>query len=106
MVPLVRAPRSSTHIQAIAGTTRVRETMAAAETVVAETAAVTDPLQSLWANRPNMKLHVAGAVSPNKSLQRSVNHKVLGRGRVVSAPDGRRRARLLTSQPAAAELSR
>jgi hypothetical protein len=43
MVPLVRAPRSSTHIQAITGTTRVRETMAAAETVVAETAAVTDP---------------------------------------------------------------
>jgi hypothetical protein len=26
------------------------------------------------------------AVSPNKSLQRSANHKVLGRGRVVSAP--------------------
>jgi hypothetical protein len=25
-------------------------------------------------------------VSPNKSLQRSVNHKVLGRGREVSAP--------------------
>jgi hypothetical protein len=46
------------------------------------------------------------AVSPNKSLQRSVNHKVHGRGRVVSAPDGRWRARVLTSQPAAAELSR
>jgi hypothetical protein len=44
--------------------------------------------------------------SPNKSLQRSVHHKVLGRGRVVSAPDGRRCARVLTSQPAAAELSR
>jgi hypothetical protein len=35
-------------------------------------------------------------LSPNKSLQRAVNHKVLGR-----AP----RARVLTSQPAAAELS-
>ena len=30
--------------------------------------------------------------SPNKSLQRSANHKVLGRGRVVSAP-GRAPAR-------------
>jgi hypothetical protein len=46
------------------------------------------------------------ALSPNKSLQRSVNHKVLGRGRVVSAPCRAPRARVLTSQPAAAELSR
>jgi hypothetical protein len=46
------------------------------------------------------------ARAPNKSLQRSVNHKVLGRGREVSAPDGRRLARVLTGQPAAAELSR
>ncbi len=45
-------------------------------------------------------------VSPNKSLQRSVNHKVLGRGRVVSAPWRAPRARVLTGQPAAAELSR
>jgi hypothetical protein len=44
--------------------------------------------------------------SPNKSLQRSVNHKVLGRGRDVSAPWRAQRARVLTSQPAAAELSR
>jgi hypothetical protein len=44
--------------------------------------------------------------SPNKSLQRSVNHKVLGRGRVVSALWRAPRARVLTSQPAAAELSR
>jgi hypothetical protein len=43
---------------------------------------------------------------PNKSLQRSVNHKVLGRGRVVSALWRAPRARVLTSQPAAAELSR
>jgi len=43
-------------------------------------------------------------VSPNKSLQRSADHKVLGRGRAAlwRAP----RARVLTSQPAAAELSR
>ena len=44
-------------------------------------------------------------MTPNKSLQQSVNHKVLRRGREVSAPDGRRCARALTSQPAAAELS-
>jgi hypothetical protein len=45
-------------------------------------------------------------VPPNKSLQRSVNHKVLGRGRVVSAPGWAPGGRVLTSQPAAAELSR
>ena len=45
-------------------------------------------------------------VSPNKSLQRTANHKVLGRGRVVSAPRWAPRARVLTGQPAAAELSR
>jgi hypothetical protein len=44
--------------------------------------------------------------SPNKSLQRSVNHKVLGRGRLVPAPLLALRARVLKSQPAAAELSR
>jgi hypothetical protein len=43
---------------------------------------------------------------PNKSLQRSVNHKVLGRGRGVSALWRVLRARVLTSQPAAAELNR
>jgi hypothetical protein len=43
---------------------------------------------------------------PNKSLQRTVNHKVLGRDQVVSAPLRAPRARVLTGQPAAAELSR
>jgi hypothetical protein len=43
---------------------------------------------------------------PDKSLQRTVNHKVLGRGRVVSALWRAPRARVLTSQPAAAEFSR
>jgi hypothetical protein len=47
-----------------------------------------------------------GAVPYNKSLQRSADHKVLGRGRVVSASWRTPRARVLTSQPAAAELSR
>ena len=46
------------------------------------------------------------ARAPNKSLQRTVNHKVLGRGRVVSAPLRAPRARVLTGQLAAAELSR
>jgi hypothetical protein len=45
-------------------------------------------------------------LSPNKSLQRSVNHKVHGRGRVVPALWRAPRARVLTGQPAAAELSR
>jgi hypothetical protein len=44
--------------------------------------------------------------APNKSLQRTVNHKVLGRGRVVAAPWQAPRARVLASQPAAAVLSR
>jgi hypothetical protein len=52
------------------------------------------------------QLSLALGPSPNKSLQRSVNHKVLGRGRVVSALCQAPRARVLTSQPAAAELSR
>jgi hypothetical protein len=43
---------------------------------------------------------------PNKSLQRTVNHKVLGRGREVSALWRAPSARVLTGQPAAAELSR
>src|SRR5689334_1605620 len=46
------------------------------------------------------------ARAPNKSLQRTVNHKVLGRGRVVPAPSRAPRARVLIGQPAAAELSR
>jgi hypothetical protein len=50
--------------------------------------------------------YVRTDLSPNKSLQRSVNHKVLGRGRVVLAPWRAPRARVLTRQPAAAELSR
>jgi hypothetical protein len=45
-------------------------------------------------------------VSPNKSLQRSVNLKVLGRGRVVPAPLRAPRGRVQTSQPLAAEFSR
>jgi len=45
-------------------------------------------------------------VSPNKSLQRSVTHKVLGRGRSSLVPRSLLRTRVLTSQPAAAELSR
>jgi hypothetical protein len=42
-------------------------------------------------------------LSPNKSLQRSANHKVLGRGRMVPAPWRAPRARVLTGQPAAAD---
>jgi hypothetical protein len=52
------------------------------------------------------RLSTMRPLSPNKSLQRSVNHKVLGRGREVFAPCRAPRARVLTGQPAAAELSR
>jgi hypothetical protein len=45
-------------------------------------------------------------LSPNKSLQRSVNHKVLGRGRDVPASWRTPRARVLKRTRAAAELSR
>ena len=44
--------------------------------------------------------------SPNKSLQRSLTHKVLGRGRPSLVPALALHARVLTSQPAAAELNR
>jgi hypothetical protein len=59
----------------------------------------------------NVKAHQStmrdlGVASPNKSLQRSVNHKVLGRGRVVLAHWRAPRARVLTGQSAAAELGR
>ena len=43
---------------------------------------------------------------PNKSLQRSGEHKVLGRGRLVAAIEQVPLARVLTDQRAAAELSR
>jgi hypothetical protein len=44
--------------------------------------------------------------SPNKSSRRTVNHKVLGRGRGVSASWWAPRVRVPTSQLAAAALSR
>jgi hypothetical protein len=45
-------------------------------------------------------------VSHNKSLRRTVNHKVLGRGRVVAALCRAPRARVLNRRRAAAELGR
>jgi hypothetical protein len=44
--------------------------------------------------------------SPNKSLQRSGTHKVLGRGRPSRERTRARRARVLRWRRAAAELSR
>ena len=44
--------------------------------------------------------------APNKSLQRSGTHKVLSRGRPNAHFNQLPRARVLTSQLAAAELSR
>jgi hypothetical protein len=49
----------------------------------------------------------SGAAPPNKSLQRSGTHKVLGRGRPSAEnAHGRWRARVLKGRRAAAELSR
>jgi hypothetical protein len=44
--------------------------------------------------------------SPNKSLQRSGRHKVLGRGRPSKSAHERWRARVLKCRRAAAELGR
>jgi hypothetical protein len=44
--------------------------------------------------------------APNKSLQRSWTHKVLGRGRPSKSAHERWRARVLKGRRAAAELSR
>jgi hypothetical protein len=59
-------------------------------------------------NRIFMACHAmsVSVLSPNKSLQRTGNHKVLGRGRVVLAPCGAPRARVLAGWRAAAELNR
>jgi hypothetical protein len=46
------------------------------------------------------------AVSPNKTLQRSGTHKLLGRGRPVSCGTHRPAARVLKGTRAAAELGR
>jgi hypothetical protein len=45
-------------------------------------------------------------LSPNKTLQRSGTHKLLGRGRWVSCVPQRLRARVLKGTRAAAELCR
>ena len=45
-------------------------------------------------------------LSPNKSLQRSAAHKVLGRGRPSAERTRALRARVLRGRRAAAELSR
>jgi hypothetical protein len=45
-------------------------------------------------------------VPPNKHMQRAGTHKVLGRRRVSLVPSSAPRARVLTGQRAAAELSR
>jgi hypothetical protein len=44
--------------------------------------------------------------APNKSLQRTVDHKVLGRGRPSAESTRALRARVLKGRRAAAELSR
>jgi hypothetical protein len=53
-----------------------------------------------------MKEKSASHLSPNKSLQRSGTHKVLGRGRPSAESTRALRARVLRGRRAAAELSR
>jgi hypothetical protein len=65
-----------------------------------------NPWSSYCLNSETMKVHVAGAVSSNKSLQRSGTHKVLGRGRPSKSAHERWRARVLRWRRAAAELGR
>ena len=57
---------------------------------------------------PEYRLHETHhrAVSPNKSLQRSGRHKVLGRGRPSAERTRALRARVLKWRRAAAELNR
>jgi hypothetical protein len=56
--------------------------------------------------RPDMSKIGAAYVSPNKSLQRSGTHKVLGRGRPSVESTRVLRARVLRGRRAAAELGR
>jgi hypothetical protein len=44
-------------------------------------------------------------LSPNKHTQRAVNHKVLGRGRSGLLPKSASHARVLTVQPAGADVN-
>ena len=45
-------------------------------------------------------------MTPNKHMQRAGRHKVLGRGRVSLVPRSAPRARVLTGQPAGADVDR
>jgi len=45
-------------------------------------------------------------VTPNKHMQRAGRHKVLGRGRPSPVPCSTPRARVLTGQPAGADVGR
>ncbi len=53
----------------------------------------------------SIMIHISG-LSPNKSLQRSGTHKVLGRGRPSKSAHERCGARVLRARRAAAELCR
>jgi hypothetical protein len=48
----------------------------------------------------------ASTAAPNKHMQRAEMHKVLGRGRESLVPQSAPRARVLTGQPAGADVNR
>jgi hypothetical protein len=47
-----------------------------------------------------------GLLPPNKHMQRAWMHKVLGRGRMSLVPSSAPHARVLTGQPAGADVNR
>jgi len=54
----------------------------------------------------NFICSATSVASPNKHMQRAGTHKVLGRGRVSLVPWSALRARVLTGQPAGADVGR
>jgi hypothetical protein len=63
-------------------------------------------IEVLWVSSPRPRTCTPKPLSPNKSLQRSVMHKVLGRGRPSAERTRALRARVLRGRRAAAELNR
>ena len=101
--PLVHTNRRITHIPGTTDTTPVGQiTVVAMAVGTAEVVAVTKADKS----RSRVRVLMTSAVSPNKSLQGSVIHKVLGRGRFGSQLEQVVRARVLNGRRAAPELSR
>ena len=100
--PLVHTNRRITHIPGTTDTTPVGQiTVVAMAVGTAEVVAVTKADKS----RSRVRVLMTSAVSPNKSLQGSGTHKVLGRGRPSQVSHSSPRARVLNGSRPAPELS-